>query len=476
MKPHISSRWTAPVLAGIGCLLIHPLFAQTLTTLHALTQPGLYPPGTNDEGSTPKAKLLVSDNTLYGTAAFGGSGGYGTIFKMSPDGTGFVILHSFEPIVHYTNSEGGMPYGGLTLSGDTLYGEALLGGPSDCGTLFKLNTNGTGYTVLYSFTGRSDSSGPLGGLVQSGNTLYGTTAWFGGTGGYSQSGTVFALAADGSNFKTIYHFSATMSETNLDGSRPISGVIVSGNTLYGTTQKGGIEGNGTVFALSTDGSSFRVLHTFGAIPNIDGANPASGVTSSGNTLYGTTQYGGSFGGGTIYKLSTNGSGFATLYSFPSPLPSDVIGPSDLALIGNSLYGTTERTIFKINTDGSGFTTLYSFVPVVGTYQTNLNGAFPWADMSVAGNLLYGTTSAGGIWGNGTIFSFSLPVARLQPTITQRGQNIVLAWPANGMTLQSTTDLTSPAWTTVTSPAGIVNGQNVLTNPIAGAKQFFRLSQ
>jgi uncharacterized repeat protein (TIGR03803 family) len=194
MKPQISSRWTAPVLAGIGCLLIHPLFAQTLTTLHALTQPGIYPPGTNDEGSTPKAKLLGSNKTLYGTAAFGGSGGYGTIFKMSLDGTGFVILHSFEPIANYSNSEGGMPYAGLTLSGDTLYGEALLGGPFDCGTLFKLNTNGTDYTVLYSFTGRNDSSGPLGGLVQSGNTLYGTTAWFGGTGGYSQSGTVIGAA------------------------------------------------------------------------------------------------------------------------------------------------------------------------------------------------------------------------------------------------------------------------------------------
>src|SRR6185369_13345888 len=173
---------------------------------------------------------------------------------------------------------------------------------------------------------------------------------------------------------------------------------------------------------------------------------------------------GNYSGGTIYKLNTNGSGFTTLYSFPSPPATDVIGPSGLVLVGNSLYGTTEHTIFKINTDGSGFATLYTFAPIYGNYQTNLNGAFPWADMSRAGNLLYGTTAGGGIWGNGTIFSVALPVTPMQPTIGLQGPNVVLTWPTNGLTLQSAIDLTSSAWTSFTSGAVIVGGQNTVTNP------------
>lgn len=469
MKPGSDSHWTASVLSVFVCVLAQPLLAQTPTTLHAFTVPALYDPGANNEGSNPRGKLLVTNGTAYGTTATGGSGGYGTIFTMNVDGTGFAVLHSVDPLNQYLNSDGALLYAGLTLSGNTLYGEAVLGGPGGRGTLFKLNTDGTSYEVLYSFTGGTDSSGPEGGLTQAGNILYGTT------GLTDSSASVFALAADGSGFNTIHHFSAFLNGTNLDGTRAITGVIIAGNALYGTAQKGGLYGNGTVFALSEDGSSFRVLHTFAATPNSDGANPSSGLTLSSNILFGTTQYGGDYSGGTIYKLNTDGSGFTTLYSFPPPLPTDVMGPSGLALIGNSLYGTTEHTIFKINTDGSGFATLYTFAPVYGNYQTNLNGAFPAADMSPVGNLLYGTTSAGGIWGNGTIFSLALPVTPMQPTISLRGPNVVLTWPTNGLTLQSTTDLSSSGWTSFTSGAVIVNGQNTVTNPAVGTR-FFRLSQ
>src|SRR6266850_1758902 len=100
------------------------------------------------------------------------------------------------------------------------------------------------FTNLHSFTG-SDAN-PESGLVLSSNTLYGTTdgsgAYLGGTG----FGTVFSINTDGTGFTTLHTF------TNGDGATPESGLIVSSNTLYGTTYSGGTRGGGTVFALNTD--------------------------------------------------------------------------------------------------------------------------------------------------------------------------------------------------------------------------------
>src|SRR5436309_9473835 len=89
----------------------------------------------------------------------------------------FTILHSFTATDPNTraNSDGASPAGGLVtdLSGNTLYGTARSGGSSGNGTVFALHADGTGLTNLYSFTGGRDGIAPLGGLIFSGNTLYG---------------------------------------------------------------------------------------------------------------------------------------------------------------------------------------------------------------------------------------------------------------------------------------------------------------
>src|ERR1041384_2279489 len=75
----------------------------------------------------------------------------------------FTVLHSF------TGSDGAFPYAGLILSGNTLYGTTALGGGSDGGTVFAVNTDGSGFTNLHSFTGRGDGVALEAGLILSGN-------------------------------------------------------------------------------------------------------------------------------------------------------------------------------------------------------------------------------------------------------------------------------------------------------------------
>ena len=181
--------------------------------------------------------MISSGNTLYGTTPSGGTSLNGTVFAVSTDGTGFRTLHSFTG-----GSDGANPKAELILSGNTLYGTANFGGTSDVGTVFVVNTDGTGFRVLHNFTNGSDGATPIAGLILSGNTLYGTAS----SGGTSLYGTVFAVNTDGTGFRVLHNFTY-----GSDGATPVAELILSSNILYGTAFGGGSSGDGTVFSLST---------------------------------------------------------------------------------------------------------------------------------------------------------------------------------------------------------------------------------
>src|SRR5437870_5293797 len=164
------------------------------------------------------------------------------------------------------------------------------------------------FTNLHNFIG-TDGATPYATLTVSGNTLYGTTKDRG-----LASGTVFRINTDGTAFTNLHSFAPTSGPlaTNSDGANPYAGLVLSGNTLYGTAPYGGPEGNGTVFKLNTDGSGFAVLHDF---PYPDHGEPYDRLILSGDTLYGTTSDGGSFGWGSVFAIKTNGTGFTNVYSF-----------------------------------------------------------------------------------------------------------------------------------------------------------------
>jgi uncharacterized repeat protein (TIGR03803 family) len=377
------------------------------------------------DGENPMAGLVLVGNTLYGTTAGGGSSGSGTVFKLNTDGTGFSVLKNFATNTSsgsgsYTNSDGAYPEAGLCVSGSTLYGTAAGGGASGSGAVYKLNTDGTGFAVLKHFSSgvgdeegmyvNSDGACTRAALILSGGSLYGTTQ----TGGSAGNGTVFKLNTDGTSFSVLKHFTTTTEDTsgsytNSDGARLWAALTLSGDTLYGTTSGGGSAGSGTVFKMNADGTSFTVLKHFaataedssGSETNSEGAHSRATLSLSGDTLYGTTYVGGSTGNGTVFKLNTDGTGFTVLKVFNGGNgATPLAGPT---LSGNTLYGTTYRggsaldngTIFKVNVDGTGHTVLKHF--------GDLDGENPMAGLTVAGGTLYGTTSEGGIANHGTVF-------------------------------------------------------------------------
>ena len=476
-------------------MLVGRATAQAFTTVHSFTVTAPFPgPYTNGEGANPTAGLVLSNNSLYGTAGSGGTSGNGTVFVVHTDGTGFKTLHSFsatfglryQPVI---NSDGANPNGAVSLLGNTLYGTTSQGGNGGNGTVFAINADGTGFTNLYSFTAipsflqtNSDGANPHSGLILTSNTLYGTTS----AGGTSGAGTVFKLNTDGTGFTILHSFTATSSNTNADGANPEAGLILRSNTLYGTARAGGTSGAGTVFKLKTDGTGFTILHGFAGYPN-EGAHPYAGLILSSNTLYGTTHEGGSWDFGTVFAVNTDGAGFETLNGLFGGFTA--IHPyAGLLLEGDTLYGTAyegssgEGVVFAMRTDGTGFNQVYSFtLASAPNPPTNADGAHPYAGFLSSSCRLYGTTHDGGSSGYGTVFSLSFAP---QLTIIPSAANIILTWPTNyagfdyaGYNLQFTTNLiTSAVWATNSAAPVLVNGENAATNPISGTQQFFRLSR
>jgi uncharacterized repeat protein (TIGR03803 family) len=469
----------AVLLFAVCVLAFGRAGAQTYTVLQS------FPSGTN--GVNPQG-LIVSGNTIYATASLGGSGGNGTVFKVNTDGTACTTLHNF---VGGTN-DGVLPTAGLILSGNILYGTTFYGGSSGAGVVFAISTDGTTYTNLHSFAG-SDGANPQATLVLLSNRLYGTTM----NGGVANRGTVFALNTDGTSFTNLHVFTSDMSTgTNSDGQLPRAGLAVSGNSLYGTTFQGGYAGFGTVFAINTDGTGFTNLHNFTG--GTEGARPLGGVCLSSNILYGTTGGGGTSGNGTVFALSTDGTSFTTLHSFDhlvfllvppyTAANNDGASPTTVVKSGNSLYGTALGggywgigTVFELNTDGTAFRVLHNFaftfpISPVGPWTTNIDGGTP-KGLILSRNTLYGTAEKYGVSSNGTVFSISLPLPQL--AITPSGPNVLLSWPTDyaEFTLEETSNLGfSAVWTTNLSAPVIVNGQYTVTNPISGTQQLFRLVQ
>ncbi|MGA3283721.1 MAG: choice-of-anchor tandem repeat GloVer-containing protein [Verrucomicrobiota bacterium] len=440
------STFVAVVILSFACLTAN---AQDYRILHNFAG------GAND-GAAPYGDLIQSGSTLYGMTWQGGSNNLGTVFRMNTDGSGFQLLHSFVS----ASSDGQKPIGSLILSGSTLYGMAASEDTSYGGTVFKLNTNGSGFQVLRSFS-TSDGVWPYGSLIQSGSILYGLNTFGGNASGWDGNGTVFCINTNGTGFQLLHTFAGSPG----DGGWPHGSLIQSGSILYGMTAVGGSNDNGTVFQINTNGSGYQHLHDFVGGGN-DGAGPGGTLLQSDAILYGTTGGGGSSGNGTIFEINTNGTGFRLLHSFNGG-SNNGAGPGGAPVQhGAMLYGMTKGggssgngTIFEINTNGTGFQLLHSF--------SGGDGSQSFGSLLLSGSTLYGMTSAGGSHNQGVIFALDL-FPKLAVTLS--GTNLNLSWSTNypGFTLESVAQLDG-TWTSVPGVTGYS-----ATLPVSADSQFFRL--
>ena len=356
------------------------------SNVHSFTAPSPTPPYGNLDGSQPAAAVILSGNTLYSTTYVGGSAGLGTVFAVNTNGTAFATLRSFGGF------DGDSPRAGLVLMGNTLYGASY-------DRIFAINTDSTGFRTVHGFTGGTDGAYPQGSLVLSDGNLYGT-GYYGGTSG---NGTVFKVNIDGTGFTTLHTFTSLNNFTNSDGAVPAAGLLLWTNTLFGTTSAGGSSGNGTIFKINIDGSDFTTLYSFSAsstnssgfFTNYDGIGPRANLILSSNVLFGTAIGGGTWGNGTVFKVKTDGTSFVTLHSFTAtsgspPANFDGVGPNGLVLSGDILYGTSQNggnwgggTLFSIS--------LTSSPPQLSIAASGTNVVLKWPT-SVTGFALQATTN------------------------------------------------------------------------------------
>jgi len=449
--------------------LILSLFSRLTTSaqnivvspLHTFTQVG----GSSQAVSLTPGK---TDGALYGTTHLDQTNG--TVFTINPDGSGYNVLHVFgsqESIGHDPGTGISDPY--VTQGSDGhLYGTTPAGGAFGFGTVFKLNANGSGYTIIHDFASITDS-GPAA-LMQASDGFF-----------YGAGSSIFKMDANGSNYSILYHFT-----NGLDGYDPLSPLLQgTDGALYGTTFAGGTNGYGTIFTIQTNSTGFKILHAFALG---DGANPIGGlIQGSDGALYGTTSDSGPSGpdgsGGTIFKIDTSGNTFQVLHTFNAP-PNDGAAILSGLVEGskNILYGTTYLggsssfgVIFRIGLDGSNYLPLYYFTNSSPTGSQPITGLVKSQSQSDSG-VFYGTTSRGngGASGSGTIFAALInPPLTITPDISQTTSNqTILVWPkwAGTYSLQSTTNIASGNWVNVTDGVPVFGVKVTSTNPA----MFYRL--
>ncbi|MGB8910381.1 MAG: choice-of-anchor tandem repeat GloVer-containing protein [Candidatus Cybelea sp.] len=380
--------------------------------------------GSPHDGGMPDGSLISVKGTLYGTTSVGGrhcydhgrSLGCGTVFSITPQGK-YHLIYSFRGGPDDPSS----PIGSLAEMGGTLYGASIFGGSckmydgGGCGTIFSVNPSGK-ERVVYTFKGGSDGVRPSGGLIAMNGTLYGVTSGGGGSRyckGYSNHGcgTVFAVTASGEE-RVVYRFPVGAK----DGSYPSGQLLALGGKLFGTTLFGGYfrhcgNGCGTIFEVTASGVG-KVLYRFDR--RSQGSQP-EGLIAVNGLLYGTTFNGGvacgpyGYGGcGTVFEATAAGA-LRTIYTFKSI--SEGAEPQSLTAENGILYGTSR---FGGNVCGvSGFYGGALFAITTSgkkqwTYQFPCSGGvIPGPGLLELGGLLYGTTSLGTEYGDGTIFTFSI---------------------------------------------------------------------
>jgi uncharacterized repeat protein (TIGR03803 family) len=332
------------------------------------------------EGAAPYAPLHQGgDLALYGTTAFGGNAGGGTLFRYDLASSALTTLE------HFDGEHGLRPYGGLIDAGDgTLVGMASEGGWG-LGTIYRYDPATTAVNTVHRFVGR-DGANPHAAVTDGGDgSLYGTTA----DGGKGGNGTLFRYRLVDGAYSIVHDF------LPLGGRRPLAGLIrAADGHLYGTTFRGGLDGTGTLFGYDIPAATFTSLVSF----SVATSGIAAGlVQASDGGLYGATACDFCSTPASLFRFDLSNGTLQTVHTFFSPQ-----GEAASTLIegwDGALYGTTRGT--------NGLGALFRFDPSTtpGLFvrlDASLRDAYAGLVQAADGSF-FGTTASGGVTGDGTIF-------------------------------------------------------------------------
>lgn len=277
--------------SNMGVIFRINLNGTGFALLHSFT-------GGATDGKGPLGSLIFKGGKLYGLTNQGGASDDGTIFGIKTNGTRFALLHAFAG----GPADGARPHGSLVFTGGKLFGMTTDGGSEGNGTIFLVSPKGTGFKLLHSFTGsETDGGWPwYGALVTRGSVLYGMTY----SGGANGRGAIIRIGTTGEGFAVLHSFD--LGTTN--GRNPLGSLIFGGNTLYGMTWYGGASDEGIIFRINPDGSDFAILHSFNGASG-EGIRPYGELIyksskKSGTVFHGLAYEGGSADMGTVFSFKT----------------------------------------------------------------------------------------------------------------------------------------------------------------------------
>ena len=319
-------------------------------------------------GSYPKGSLLISGKMMYGMTSAGGANNEGCVFSIDTNGS------SYADLLDFNDTNGNQPWGSLTLVGNKLYGMTSAGGTRSDGNIFSIDTNGGAYMDLLDFNDTNGGS-PFGSLLLSGRKLYGMTY----KGGNHDSGCIFSIDTNTGggvgSYKKLFNF------TNTKGYFPHGDLTLSGGKLFGMTWIGGANDYGVIFSIDTSGgNSYKDIVDFNYSAN--GGEPQGALIVSGNALYGMAFDGGLNHDGIIFSLDTNGTRFRDLFDLNNLSGSLPYG--SLLLSGPKLFGMTsaggiygDGVIFGCDTliSSTSVTNYKAITGSVNVYPNPNNGIF-----------------------------------------------------------------------------------------------------
>ncbi|WP_208502528.1 choice-of-anchor tandem repeat GloVer-containing protein [Roseivirga sp. E12] len=324
---------------------------------------------------------LSQNVQLWSVTSNNGAHGYGSIFHIENNGTGFTKVHDFT-------GEHGYPFASLTLSNGKLWGMTMgrTGSPTaqetrGHGAIFNLDLTGSNFKVIHVFDGVNGSM-PLGELTENDGKLWGMT----NRGGQHDQGVIFSLDLETNRFQKVYDFNQA------NGSNPRNSLLVHEDKFWGTTSRGGGQGVGVIFSLNLDGTGYQKVYDF---QKENGGEPESGLTLFEGKLWGMTARGGKNNEGTVYYLNPEDNSLVSVHDLEYPALGELNADSEklwgmMALRGENNAGT----VFTIEDEEH----------LVVHHFDKANGRFPEGNLMEYEGVMWGMTRFGGMNNLGVIFT------------------------------------------------------------------------